>query len=494
MANVTTEVLMITGICGTNRMYRTISSNQLAWWLREHNYEVQVIDYYAQLSNEQLLELVDHFVTKETKIIGWSTMGTVGNVMGQSKRFVETLLPILKEKYPWVVFITGGASVHYTCSRYPNGTGFDYHFFGYAENGVLSLCNTIFRKAPMVVPEKKNGNRVIRETTICPLTQDETFDVKELKHRWHDRDCILPNDLLPIEVGRGCIFKCKFCAYPHTGKKKGEYSRQFELIEEEILDNYARFGTTMYHLVDDTFNDDPDKVKAFWEMSQRLPFKIHLAAFIRADLLQAHPDEQYQLLESGFIGTYFGIESFGPTAAKFVAKPWSYKNAQDFLVKLRHDIWKEEVNFRCSMITGLPGDTRKDYLKWHKWFVEHEIPNWHWHALYMQRDLKAPFISNLEKDAEEYGYTWVTENGKNMWKNKESGITQRDAMEIEAEMNALKAPHQVNVCFSVLEECQYLGLNPKVHNFTKIKDIKQEALQTERDKSLQLYIQKMLSL
>jgi len=488
------QVLLLTGVCGTERLFRTTGGHQLAWWLRQHDYSVQVIDFTVQMSDADLVRLIEHFVTKETKIIGWSTIGTMVNTVGQTKRFVEKYLPKLRERYPWVVFITGGPGVHYATNRYPNKTGFDYHFFGYAENGVLALCNQVFRKGKIILPERKNGNMVIRETTPCPISMEDQFNIKRLDHKWADEDCILPGESLPIEIGRGCIFKCKFCAFPHIGKRKGEYLREMQHIEEEMLDNYARFGTTNYYLVDDTFNDDPDKVRAFYDLTQRLPFKINVGCFMRADLLEAHPETPELLAESGFVAAYFGVESFNEQAAKFVAKPWSHRSGQNYLQKLRKDIWKDQVSFRVSMIIGLPGDTRKDYIRWHRWFVENDIPNWSWHPLLLERDTNAPWNSEIDRNAEEYGYTWVVENGQPMWKHKESGVTWRDALELWNEFEALKAQYQVNNCFGLMEEVQYCNLDPKVHNFVKIKDVDHAAVHIERQANLQLYIQKLLAL
>ena len=492
-----TEDFRRTGKSGTQagKMYRICGPHQLAWWLREHGFETQVVNFFAFLSDQEVLKLCNKFIGKRTRVVGWSIMSQTEHIMGQTKRFIEVLLPQLKDQYPWVTWITGGPGVHYSSTRYTNKSGFDYYFFGYAENGVLALCNQILRKGPMVPVERKSGNRIVRESAIdIPLDAECRFDIKQNRHRWHKRDCVLPNESLPIEISRGCIFKCKFCAFPHVGKKKGEYVREMESVEEEMLYNYEHFGTTRYYILDDTFNDDADKVKAFYQMTQRLPFDISYGSFMRADLLWAHPDTPYQLKESGFCSAYFGIESFGKDAAEFVGKPWSYRHGKEYLQKLRHEIWKTDVSFRCSMIIGLTGDERKDYIDWHMWFVDNEIPNWSWHPLQIERDKTAPWNSEIDRSAEKFGYTWITENSKVIWKHEPSGLTWRDAMEMYHEMESLKAPYQVNHCFGLMEEVQYCDLDPKVHNFTRIKDINLKEIGSERADYLKLYVDKLLAL
>ena len=61
-----------------------------------------------------------------------------------------------------------------------------------------------------------------------------------------------------------------------------------DLIRDELVHNYENFGIEHYWIVDDTFNDDHDKMIDFMEMSKTLPFKLKFACYIRLDLLYAN--------------------------------------------------------------------------------------------------------------------------------------------------------------------------------------------------------------
>jgi hypothetical protein len=483
-----TEILFLGSLSGTKRLFRSMSLGQLAGHIRTLDYQVQVVDFVPQMTDQQVFQLLDKFISKSTKVVGYSTMGKEGPTAGETKRFVEVILPYIRKLAPNILVVCGGAASGYVTQRYPNKTAFDYIFYGYSENTFANFVNFIFRKGSPPVIEKRNGNLIIREKT------QQEYDIKKNHHRWHERDCILPHESLPIEIARGCIFKCKFCAFPNVGKKKNEYVRGMEFVEEEMLYNYEHYKTVNYYLTDDTFNDDPDKVRAFYEMTQRLPFQVNVTSFARADLLWAHPETPELMAESGFVATYFGIESFNERAAMFVGKPWSFKHAQNYLAKLRHDIWKDRVSFRCSMICGLPGDTRKDYLNWHRWYVDNNIPNWSWHPLLLQRDRRAAYNSDIDQDAEKFGYTWITENGMPIWKNTESGLTWRDALEYYTELEALKTPYQVPTSFSLIEEVNYCNLDPRKHNFTRNVDADQVRIQEARRQRLDEYFKKLLAL
>jgi len=484
-----TEVLLLGSVNGTKRVLRSMSLGQLAYHLRTLDYQVQVVDFVPQMTDAQVFKLLDKFISKSTRVVGYSTMGQEQHTAGETRRFVEKILPYIRKISPRIQVVGGGAASSFVTKRYPNRSVFDYVFYGYSENTFANFLNFIFRKGPAPKFEKRNGNIIVREQT------QEEYDIKKNTHRWHERDCILPGESLPIEIARGCIFKCKFCAFPNIGKKKNEYVRSMELVEEELLDNYEKYKIINYNLTDDTFNDDPDKVRAFYEMTQRLPFQINVTSFTRADLLWAHPETPELMAESGFVAAYFGIESFNERAAMFVGKPWSFKHAQDYLVKLRHDIWKKHVSFRCSMICGLPGDTRKDYLNWHRWYVDNEIPNWSWHPLTLQRNLgTASYTSSIDRDAEKYGYTWVTENGMPIWKYEETGMTWRDSVEYYSELEALKQKYQVPTSFGLIEEANYCDLDPRKHNFIRNVDKDQVAIENARANKLETYIEKLLAL
>ena len=65
------------------------------------------------------------------------------------------------------------------------------------------------------------------------------------KFRWNKNDCIQTGETLPLEISRGCIFKCKFCRYPYIGKTKNDFSKSIDNVVEELEYNYNNFKNSI---------------------------------------------------------------------------------------------------------------------------------------------------------------------------------------------------------------------------------------------------------
>ena len=76
------------------------------------------------------------------------------------------------------------------------GPTLDYHMVGESEETMLDLAMRLEHGRP---PEQ--------ETLKLPYTDFTTSTI-----RYEDNDLIFPKEQLPIEIARGCIFKCSFCS------------------------------------------------------------------------------------------------------------------------------------------------------------------------------------------------------------------------------------------------------------------------------------------
>jgi hypothetical protein len=447
------DIVFLTSIFSKqNEMYRPIGPYQLAWWLREHNFNVQVIDYIHRFKMNELVAAAERYITPKTKILAFGAMFNKKE-SGAYLKMVELVIRELKRKHPQLIAICGGVNIENINSEFPGGRLFDYYFYGHSENTMLAFCKAIYSNGMMPTVESHYGNKVIREGSDSLIPSTKKFDIHGNSHLFNDQDFIQPGESLPIELSRGCIFSCKYCRYPYIGRKKNDYIRDFELIKEEMLHNYNKWGVTNYYLLDDTFNDNQVKLTAFIDMVKSLPFKITFSCYMRPDLLHAHQDSCVELSNIGLVSTFLGVETLNPDAAELVGKAWSGKHAKDWIPKLYHDVWKKKTTFRLGLILGLPPETVQDFHNTQQWCIDNEIPAWIWHSLSISRDTSNAWTSEFDRNAEKYGFEWYVKFGKVLWKTKY--INAKDAYDLSLTLNANAKQHQKVHCWLLTELANY---------------------------------------
>jgi hypothetical protein len=473
------------------RLFRNLGPYQVAWFLREHGYTAQVIDFSHLLTREQLMNALYKFITPETKVLGWSLMGFVHISGWWYKQVILEILPIIKRKYPNLKIITGGPGVQDTNRLNRSSKIFDYFFYGHSENTMLAFMNHLYKNGPAVPFELNNGNKVIRENFADNLLETEKFNICTCSHRWHDNDCIQPGESLPIEISRGCIFKCKFCRYPYIGKTKNDFTRNMEEIAAELEYNYSKWKITNYYMLEDTFNDRNEKLIEFNKMISKLPFKIGFSAYLRPDLLWAHPGQPELLEEAGLVGGFLGIESFSIEASDLIGKPWSGKHAKNYILELNNKIWKGRVPFKASMIVGIPPDTKEFLRESNQWFIDNNIPDWTWHLLDINRDINGPWVSDFDRNADNYGFTWMIYNGRTVWKTQYMNYV--EGRDLKDELNNEAKKYRVVDCWATLERGS-IGYDPKIDRYTKVVNIDHKESSERRENFLKNYYSDLMNI
>lgn len=391
---------------------RALAPYQLASWLRKFGYTVKVIDFCGSMPLESLVAITEKHIGKDTIAIGASTTfwGTSDSEHQNVVSWVSNAREVIESKYPKLDWIVGGP-IFVSPTIREKWTSFS----GYAEDSLLKWLD-----------EKSNNIFKGFRKTFDILTSCVTFQ---------EDDFIQPSECLPIELGRGCQFSCKFCNYPYVGKKKGTYIRNYATLREDLIRNYQEFGTTKYYYVDDTVNEDREKVAELARIAQSLPFELKWVGYCRLDLIWSWPETAQLLKDSGLKSPFFGIESFSQKASQAVGKGFSGKRGKDFLLELK-DKWKNDVTWTLSFIAGLPHETPEELETTIKWLIDNEMHCWEMGPLHITRDRvwKSEFSENYQK----YGYTMPEVGGA--WTNDIWSF--QEASDFSARMNIISHPHR----------------------------------------------------
>jgi len=408
---------------------RSMGGYQVANHCRSNNISCQVIDFTDMFSNKDLYQIVKKFIDNETLAIGISTsfyrkrnkinyIDTDVNQLLNNDPIEENILFLfnkIKYEYPKIKIIAGGANSYLV----KDNIVFDAVFHGYSEQSVVDYLIGLKSSKKKIYDKIKGVNNIEGSSGH--------FDITGLKHHWSVQDCILPNETLPIEISRGCIFKCKFCSYPLNGKKKFDYLRDPEHIKEELIKNYETFGTTNYFFTDDTFNDSTFKLERLYKVFSTLSFKIKFVTYLRLDLIHAHKEQIQLLKEMGLGSAFFGIETLNHSSAKIIGKGMNSEFVKEFLVDLHDTDWKKEIPFTCSFIIGLPGESKESIMRSWDWIKNQPFQDL-WFPLRISKGTY--YQSEFDINFKDFGYE-IDENG--FWYN--GSMNYVEAKELAEEFN-----------------------------------------------------------
>lgn len=408
---------MIHGIILTDNTYndndytvnRASGAHRIAHHLRQHRYNIEVVDYCLRFEYCELEQLLDKLISESTLFIGIGT-----NLFVDREEFNQSVEKI-HQKWPNLPIVLGGANL--LARDIPCVT---YYLEGYAETAMLELLEVIKGKQD---EDNLKFSNFVQDRKLIDANKDYPVkDTSDLSIEYLESDFITPNQTLGLETARGCIFKCSFCTYPLIGKTKADYVREIDNIVDEIKRNYDRYGVTRYVINEDTFNDRIEKLELLESGISKLPFDIQFTTYARLDLIRKKPESIDLLKSMGMRGVHFGIDTFSPTAGKIVGKGMTGERLKEAIIW-----WKEqmpEVATQCTMILGLPEDN-EDYFELNQWFInESNVQFWSWVPLYITDLSKTIHTSEFSRNYAEHGLVYMSDEeiDQALAKEERSGI------------------------------------------------------------------------
>jgi hypothetical protein len=407
---------------------RTLGPYSITSWLRKAGVKAQVIEWADKWEIDDLVETTSRLVQQN------GFVGVSSTFWGPKEpERVENARLLLKQMRPDIKWVLGGAR-HYVAQP----DDYDITIKSFGEDEAIKVFN--------------HGLGQIWH----PSLEQEQF---------HEGDAILPGEVLPLSLGRGCRFACKFCAYPLIGRKVGTYERTLENLHLDWAARKALGASSVANIVDDTINESDARVELLEAIKTADP-DFGWGGYIRADLIWSREDQIERLPKSGLLTTFHGIESLHPTAGKAIGKGWSGKHAREWVPHLYNDLWDKKISTSLSFIIGLPDEDSASVRDTHQWAKDHfTTAFWRFCALTIARDGR-DWPSEFDKSAEQYGYTFPRDDTPNHWQN--DIMDYYDALQLEWELNADAAKQDILVGTNLfwalnmkatLAEAQFMPVN-----------------------------------
>lgn len=325
---------------GNTQLIRLGGSHKIATWLRTKGWDVEVLDYFFGWSLEELQEFCKSRITDDTIFIGYSATFATDDMR------LTGFISWFRSAYPSIKIIVGGQDVILT------RIDADYYLDGYSEYAIDAVINHILKKEKLIYTLWNKG-KLVKANISYPA-----YPMASLPIRYEDRDFINSYESLPVELSRGCKFKCAFCNYPILGVK-GDYSRDALDFKEELIFLYEKFGVTKFNIADETINDRTEKLEKFANVVQQLDYTPWLNGFIRFDLLVSRRQDWDLVAGMNLFGHHYGIETLNWESGKAVGKGMNPDKIKEGLIAVRTH-FKEQGNYRglITLIAGLPHETK----------------------------------------------------------------------------------------------------------------------------------------
>lgn len=307
----------------------------VAAMLKEHHYEVEILDCHGMRNSIQTIENI--FLERRPDIVGISILNINRYGGIEIAAIAKRLLPDVK-----VVFGGIGASflwehflIHFPCVDYiVIGEG-DYTFLYLVEliqrnkyDALESIEGIAFRK-----------NHEIIRTPNRPFI--DNLDELSIPAKYYTYNFLISS--------RGCFGKCKFCGSPAFWKRQVRFRSVDNFVDEiELL---FRKGVKKFFISDDTFTYKKERVLEICQQIIKRELDIEWWAISRVDFV----DEQiiYWMKRAGCIQISYGVES----GAKSIRKVLN-KNITDEQIKRAFEYTRKYgIIPRAYFIYGNPGES-----------------------------------------------------------------------------------------------------------------------------------------
>lgn len=368
---------------------------RIATHLRNAGWDIEVVDYFVHWNIEDLKQLIDQRHRANT--IKW--IGISATWMYRHPN-VADICAYIKHTYPEIKIIFGGNQ------NFNIDMGANYYVYGFGEQAVEAILHYEFSNG-----QKPYGRPHFKGWAIDALTFYPAWPLDSYVSEYEDRDFLVPDDVITVEIGRGCRFKCKFCNFPVLGLKE-DTSMSEEEMYRHFSSIYEKWGVKTYNVADETINERSSKLEKMARAVERCEFAPNFSGFIRLDLLNSHPEMIEQMSRARLWGQFYGIETFNHRTGKIIGKGLDPDIVKKLMLEIKHYTLKHVGLYRgtASFIAGLPYESEQSLKETHNWLVNNWLDQ-HWMYWALTIPAEENFrISAFGEDLSAYGYSVMSDS------------------------------------------------------------------------------------
>lgn len=315
----------------------------------ESEAEIQIADINKAINNSVLPmspefydATGDWLVSYEPDLIGFMTET-------DSYHHLLRICGKIKERKPGILTLLGGvhaAAVHYeTLHDFP---AVDFVIKGEGENAFLSFVQALKVGSNL----KKVGNLTYRDgeninsTNGLPLIED----LDQLPFPDFTRLELTDDDVIYVEIGRGCPFKCNFCFTAPYWQRRHRIKSPARILTE-LAYFKTTYGRTDFNFTHDLFTTDRKWVINFCQQLEKSKLEVTWTCSSRTDTIDE--EQIYWMRRAGCRDIYFGVETGTQEMQAKIDKNLDLEEAERIIRKST----EEGIGATVGLIAGLPGES-----------------------------------------------------------------------------------------------------------------------------------------
>ncbi len=191
----------------------------------------------------------------------------------------------------------------------------------------------------------RQGGHVV-STSDLPLISDlDTLPFPDFSRIELD-----PQDIIYVEIGRGCPFRCNFCFTAPYWQRKHRI-KSGERVLRELRYFKERYGRTDFNFTHDLLTTDRRWVLAFCQLLDASGLNVTWTCSSRTDTIDE--EQIYWMKRAGCRDIYFGVEAGTQEMQARIDKNLDLAEAESIITRAT----EEGIGATVGFIAGLPGES-----------------------------------------------------------------------------------------------------------------------------------------
>ncbi len=318
----------------------------------EKKHQVEILDALALgLNKEEILKNIERFDPDLICLTAFDRCRWGVDIANELSKYIEH-----RNKKLGLIW---SYKPEFMISMMENNRSIDFSIYGDPEYTLLELADknsfkdiegVIYREGENII--KNNPRELIKDLDILPFPARHLLNLNTYKRLPHE---LMKEPNFDVLASRGCPYNCIFCLLKIVGGKIWRTRSPNKVIEE--IKMLKEQGARQIHFHDLTFTLDREWTIELCNLLIKENLGLVWTCQTRVDKVDS--DLLKLMKKAGCRSILYGIESLDQEALDKIKKGVKRSDIEKAITMTK----KQGIESRCSLMIGLPGETKESVFK-----------------------------------------------------------------------------------------------------------------------------------